>query len=76
MHIHFHRNRYIWITISVWVLWNAACSPNPPVTTKQDLNTMEATMPLSQLKTTPEQMIPPLDRAIPETIDTATFGLG
>ena len=59
----------------VLMLWIGACSPNPPITT-QELNTTEATMQLSQLETTTDAFIPPIDTAIPQIIETATFGLG
>ncbi len=55
-------------------LW--ACSQSATPTAHQQLDTAEAGMPLLQQEQTSPASIPPIDAAVPDIIETATFGLG
>ncbi len=55
-------------------LW--ACSQSATPAAEQQLDTTEAGMPLSQRNLTTLASIPPIDAAVPDIIETATFGLG
>jgi PBP1b-binding outer membrane lipoprotein LpoB len=72
-----NRTRIVWVTcITGITLILSSCSPGMRAEESPAAETQEDTMHLAAQTETQPAAIPPIDAAVPATIETAAFGLG